>query len=78
VWQKPKFKKNEWTDQIFKNVHEVNAEADSDPKTVRISVDTKATVHVGDYSRNGKSRGLEPVKALDHEMMPKEKLVPGE
>jgi hypothetical protein len=70
-------KKNEWTDQIFKNVHEVNAEADSDPKTVRISVDTKATVHVGDYSRKGKSRGLEPVKALDHEMMPKEKLVPG-
>lgn len=40
-------------------------------------MDTKATVHVGDYSRKGKSRGLEPVKALDHEMMPKEKLVPG-
>jgi len=47
------------------------------PNTVRISVDTKATIHVGDYSRKGKSRGLEPVKALDHEMMPKEKLVPG-
>ncbi|WP_353740118.1 hypothetical protein [Desulfobacter postgatei] len=41
---------------MFKNVHEVNTEADSDPKTVRISVDTKATVHVGDYSRKGKSR----------------------
>jgi hypothetical protein len=48
-----------------------------DPNTVRISVDTKATIRVGDYSRKGKSRGLEPVKALDHEMMPKEKLVPG-
>jgi hypothetical protein len=40
-------------------------------------MDTKATVHVGEYSRGGQSRGLEPVKALDHDMRPKEKLVPG-
>lgn len=40
-------------------------------------MDTKATVHVGEYSRGGQSRGLEPVKALDHDMCPKEKLVPG-
>ena len=40
-------------------------------------MDTKATVNVGEYSRRGRSRGLEPVKALDHDMMPKEKLVPG-
>ena len=40
-------------------------------------MDTKAVVHVGEYSRGGKSRGAEPVKALDHDMRPKEKLVPG-
>jgi hypothetical protein len=45
--------------------------------TIRISLDTKATIHVGDYSRGGSSRCIQPVKALDHEMMPKEKLVPG-
>ena len=48
-----------------------------EPDTIRISLDTKATIHVGDYSRGGKSRCTKPVKALDHEMMPKEKLVPG-
>jgi len=55
----------------------VNAWADSDPTTLRISIDTKATVHVGDYSRRGQSRGLDAVKAWDHDMRPKEKLVPG-
>lgn len=55
----------------------MNREADADPATLRISVDTKATVHVGEYSRGGQSRGRAPVKALDHDMCPKEKLVPG-
>jgi len=32
---------------------------------------------VGEYSRRGQSRGTEPVKALDHDMCAKEKLVPG-
>ena len=40
-------------------------------------MDTKATVHVGEYSRHGRSRGLKPVKAWDHDMRPKQKLVPG-
>jgi hypothetical protein len=65
------------TDFIFDNVHAVNAWADSDPETLRISMDTKATVHVGAYSRGGRSRGRKPLAALDHEMMPKQKLVPG-
>ena len=55
----------------------MNASADADPATLRISMDTKATVHVGEYSRRGQSRGLKPVKALDHDMQPKGKLVPG-
>ena len=65
------------TDPIFDNVHAVNAWADADPQTLRISVDTKATVNVGEYSRGGRSRGKEGVNALDHDMMPKHKLVPG-
>jgi len=40
-------------------------------------MDTKAVVHVGEYSRGGKSRAAEPVKALDHDMHPKQKMVPG-
>jgi hypothetical protein len=40
-------------------------------------VDTKATVHVGEYSRGGRSRGREPVEAWDHDMRPEEKLIPG-
>jgi hypothetical protein len=55
----------------------MNALADAEPETMRISIDTKATVNVGEYSRGGRSRGIEAVKALDHEMCPKEKLIPG-
>ena len=65
------------TDSIFDNVHAVNAWADSDPETLRISVDTKATVLVGAYSRGGRSRGQKPVAALDHDMRPEQKLAPG-
>jgi len=70
-------KKTAETDSIFENVRQVNAQADADPKTLRISIDTKATVNVGKYSRGGRSRGVEAVKALDHDMCTKEKLVPG-
>ncbi len=55
----------------------MNAGADTDPETMRISIDTKATVNVGDYSRGGQSRGRIAVTAWDHDMRPKEKLVPG-
>ena len=55
----------------------MNRLADTDPETIRISIDTKATINVGEYSRGGRSRGLKSVKALDHDMCPKVKLVPG-
>lgn len=61
---------------IFENVHARNAAADNDPECLRISIDTKATIYVGEYSRNGYSRALTPVKALDHDMATKQKLVP--
>jgi len=55
----------------------MNALADAEPETMRISIDTKATVNVGEYSRGGRSRGAKAVKALDHDMRSKEKLIPG-
>jgi hypothetical protein len=70
-------KKTTETDAIFENVRRLNALADADRHTLRICIDTKATVHVGEYSRGGRSRGIKAVKALDHDMCMKEKLVPG-
>jgi len=55
----------------------MNALADADTKILRISIDTKATVNIGEYTRHGRSRGLEAVKASDHDMRMKEKLIPG-
>ena len=55
----------------------MNTLADEVPETLRLSIDTKATVLVGQYSRGGKSRGPQAVEAWDHDMRPREKLVPG-
>ena len=52
-----------------------NAAADADPESVRLSIDTKAVINIGPYSRGGLSRDLRPVAAADHDMMAKEKLV---
>jgi len=43
---------------------------------LRISIDTKAKVKIGDFSRGGEARGGEPVQALDHDMSPDAILVP--
>ena len=51
--------------------------SDADPESVRISVDTKAVINVGNSSRGGCSRCIHPVAAADHDMSVKEKLVPG-
>ncbi len=64
------------TDAIFENTHKLNQEADSDPETVRISIDVKAKVNIGDLSRGGKSRGSRAVKACDHDLEVTEKLTP--
>lgn len=46
-------------------------------KVLRVSLDTKATVSLGPYSRRGKARGQKPVAAQDHDLDPgKEKLIP--
>lgn len=54
----------------------LNAAADANPACLRLSVDTKAAVVLGDYSRAGKARGLEAIRALDHDLAIKQKLVP--
>ena len=64
------------TDAIFENVRHENQAADDYPDVVRISIDAKAKVDVGDYSRDGESRGAETAKALDHDTQAKQKLVP--
>lgn len=47
-------KKTKETDAIFANVAAVHAEVKNDPSTLEISIDTKAKVNEGDYSRGGK------------------------
>jgi Rhodopirellula transposase DDE domain len=48
-------KKTKDTDAIFANVQAVGQEVRDDPQTLEISIDTKAKVAVGDYSRGGKN-----------------------
>src|SRR5271165_2823702 len=43
------------TDAIFANVRVVREEVKNDPEILEISVDTKAKVKVGEYSRGGKN-----------------------
>jgi len=62
------------TDAIFDQVHLINQHADADPGTVRVSIDTKAVVAIGDLSRGGKSRQGE--SAADHDFEPDLKLRP--
>jgi hypothetical protein len=63
-------------DEIFENVWAANAKSDNNPESLRISVDAKAKVKVGKFSRNGSSRDKEAKEAEDHDMNPSAKLVP--
>jgi len=62
------------TDAIFEEVHRVNRQADADEGTIRLSIDTKTAVAIGNLSRGGKSRRAH--QALDHDMEPLVKLTP--
>jgi hypothetical protein len=48
-------KKTPQTDAIFANVRAVREAVKDDPQALEISIDTKAKVAVGDYSRGGKN-----------------------
>ncbi len=55
------------TDAIFENVHEENQKSDEREDSLRISIDTKAKVELGDFSRGGQLRGKEAPEAYDHD-----------
>ena len=58
-------KKIAQTDAIFDEIHRVNLEADEDGAMLRISLDAKAPVKLGLFSRSGLNRVV--VNALDHD-----------
>jgi hypothetical protein len=62
------------TDAIFEEVHQVNQAADQAEGILRISLDTKAAVSIGPFSRGGYSRQGE--NACDHDFQPKTTLIP--
>lgn len=61
-------KKIAQTDDIFAYVHTANQIADESDGVIRISIDTKANVSIGPFSRGGYSR--QEVKACDHDFHP--------
>lgn len=67
-------KKTEETDAIFEQVHKANTDADKNPKEIRISLDAKARMNIGNFSRGGRNRVL--TKAEDHDLGVKTKLTP--
>lgn len=74
LYKKVVHKKIPETDAIFEQLAQVNAQADADESVLRLSLDAKASVWVGAYSRGGQSRLI--VKAADHDFQPEEKLIP--
>lgn len=55
-------KKIKEVDEIFENVWAINKQSDENPESLRISIDAKAKVNIGEFSRNGKSRDQEAKK----------------
>ncbi len=67
-------KKVPQTDAIFEQVQSVNVAADSAPDTLRLSLDAKATVVIGEFDRGGTTRV--PTAALDHDFGATERVTP--
>ena len=55
-------------------MHRVNHIADNNEKEIRISIDAKAKMNIGGFSRGGRNRVL--TKAEDHDLGVKTKLTP--
>lgn len=62
------------TDAIFEQVHRINQAADQKDGVLRISLDTKATVKIGPFSRGGYNRQRD--SACDHDFQPEMTLTP--
>ena len=52
------------TDAIFENVNESNRQADEDPETLRISIDAKAKVNIGEFSERMENQEKENQRRL--------------
>jgi len=61
-------KKIKQTDAIFEQLHKVNARADRGERVLRLSMDAKAAIKVGPFSRRGRNRTGEC--ACDHDFAP--------
>jgi hypothetical protein len=62
------------TEDIFEQVEKMNNEADNNPNTLRISIDAKVAVKVGEFDRGGKTRTQ--THSLDHDFPPPITLTP--
>jgi hypothetical protein len=69
-------KKIKKTNAIFDNVSAAHARASQDPTILRISIDTKAKVKIGPFSRGGKTRRADDRDACDHDFAPEDLMVP--
>jgi Rhodopirellula transposase DDE domain len=67
-------KKIKETDAIFEQLACVHEQARADKSILRVSIDAKAMVKVGSFSRNGRSRVK--VQAADHDFKPDDTLTP--
>ncbi|MCP4352462.1 MAG: ISAzo13 family transposase [Desulfobacterales bacterium] len=67
-------KKIKETDAIFDNIKEKDQESKNSPNVRRLSMDCKATVKIGDFSRGGQTRGDN--EAGDHDFGCEEKYIP--
>jgi Rhodopirellula transposase DDE domain len=70
----PPPKRVKQTDAIFEHLKTVNPEADRADDTLRVSIDAKAAVNIGPFSRRGKSRTK--TEAADHDFKPEATLTP--
>jgi Rhodopirellula transposase DDE domain len=62
------------TDAIFHKLDQFRAQALADPSILRLSMDAKATVLIGPFSRRGRTRVV--VRATDHDFRPDQTLTP--
>jgi hypothetical protein len=71
-------KKVRETDAIFQNVLQENKASDARQDSLRISIDSKAKLDLGEFSRGGVLRTATATKALDHDTQAKKNSCPSE
>lgn len=67
-------KKTAETDAIFEEMTRIRQQTQADTTVLRLSLDAKASVLLGDFSRGGKKRIV--VKAADHDFQPSDQVTP--